>query len=334
MAAGPRWSTGTPTCPGAAWSTGWTAGPRNWPAFGIGAGAWFGAMLGNVPEMVILAAAASKLGAVLVPLDPTLASRELDMILEAAPLRALITRPHGGDTPTPAPASPSRGDGRKAGPPPRTREPPPAAGDAAERSPLPPQSPRCSTRRGPGHRAVHRRRRRRSQGGHPLRGAAGGHRRDRGRGPEHRRRGAGAGGGAAAQQLRLRRRTAGAAVLGGDPLPGGRGVGEAADQAAARRTHRRVPRQPVRAGGAVARGGGETPHRQERPVSQLGVNPAGRRGRRVSRAVPGARAVLLPQHRDRTDQPGSRRQGSGHRGQALSRRRAAHGQRRHAGARR
>ncbi len=39
--------------------------------FGIGAGAWFGAMLGNVPEMVILAAAASKLGAVLVPLDPT-----------------------------------------------------------------------------------------------------------------------------------------------------------------------------------------------------------------------------------------------------------------------
>jgi acyl-CoA synthetase (AMP-forming)/AMP-acid ligase II len=83
--------------------------------FGIGAGAWFGAMLGNVPEMVILAAAASKLGAVLVPLDPTLASRELDMILEAAPLRALITRPHGGDTPTPAPVSPSRSDGRKTG---------------------------------------------------------------------------------------------------------------------------------------------------------------------------------------------------------------------------
>ena len=85
--------------------------------FGIGAGAWFGVMLGNVPEMVILAAAASKLGAVLVPLDPTLASRELDMILEAAPLRALITRPHGGDTPTPAPVSPSRGDGRKDRPP-------------------------------------------------------------------------------------------------------------------------------------------------------------------------------------------------------------------------
>ena len=84
--------------------------------FGIGPGVWFGAMLGNVPELVILAAAASKLGAVLVPLDPTLASRELDMILEAAPLRALITRPHGGDTPTPAPVSPARSDGRRGGP--------------------------------------------------------------------------------------------------------------------------------------------------------------------------------------------------------------------------
>jgi acyl-CoA synthetase (AMP-forming)/AMP-acid ligase II len=82
--------------------------------FGIGPGVWFGAMLGNVPELVILAAAASKLGAVMVPLDPTLASRELDMILEAAPLRALITRPHGGDTPTPTPMSPTRSDGRKA----------------------------------------------------------------------------------------------------------------------------------------------------------------------------------------------------------------------------
>ena len=81
--------------------------------FGVGPGTWFGVMLGNVPELVILSAAASKLGAVLVPLDPTIASRELDMILEAAPLRALITRPHGGDTPTPAPPSPARGDGRK-----------------------------------------------------------------------------------------------------------------------------------------------------------------------------------------------------------------------------
>ena len=83
--------------------------------FGIGPGSWFGVMLGNVPELVILALAASKLEAVLVPLDPTTASRELDMILDAAPLRALITRPHGGDLPTPTPVS-ARSDGRKAGP--------------------------------------------------------------------------------------------------------------------------------------------------------------------------------------------------------------------------
>jgi acyl-CoA synthetase (AMP-forming)/AMP-acid ligase II len=83
-------------------------------ALGVVPGTWVGVMLGNVPEFVILAAACSKLEAVLVPLDPTTASRELDMILEAAPLRALVTRPHGGDAPTPAPPSPVRTDGRKA----------------------------------------------------------------------------------------------------------------------------------------------------------------------------------------------------------------------------
>jgi long-chain acyl-CoA synthetase len=82
-------------------------------SFGVGPGSWLGVMLGNVPEFVILAAAASKLNVVFVPLDPTTASRELDMILEAAPLRALITRPHGGDTPTPAAAAPPRADGRR-----------------------------------------------------------------------------------------------------------------------------------------------------------------------------------------------------------------------------
>ncbi len=83
-------------------------------ALGVVPGTWVGVMLGNVPELVILAAACSKLEAVLVPLDPTTASRELDMILEAAPLRALVTRPHGGDAPTPAPVSPARTDGRRA----------------------------------------------------------------------------------------------------------------------------------------------------------------------------------------------------------------------------
>ena len=69
-------------------------------ALGIGPGNWVGVMLGNVPDFVILSLALSKLGAVLVPLDPTTSSRDLDMILEAAPLRALITRPRGADPST------------------------------------------------------------------------------------------------------------------------------------------------------------------------------------------------------------------------------------------
>ncbi|HXJ20783.1 MAG TPA: class I adenylate-forming enzyme family protein [Polyangia bacterium] len=66
-------------------------------ALGIGAGSWVGLMLGNVPDFVILALALSKIDAVVVPLDPTTGNRELEMVLEAAPLRALVTRPRGGE---------------------------------------------------------------------------------------------------------------------------------------------------------------------------------------------------------------------------------------------
>ena len=66
-------------------------------ALGIAPASWVGLMLGNVPDFVILALALSKIDAVLVPLDPTTGNRELEMILEAAPLRALITRPRGGE---------------------------------------------------------------------------------------------------------------------------------------------------------------------------------------------------------------------------------------------
>lgn len=66
-------------------------------AMGIASGSWVGLMLGNVPDFVILALALSKIDAVVVPLDPTLGNRELEMMLEAAPLRALITRPRGGE---------------------------------------------------------------------------------------------------------------------------------------------------------------------------------------------------------------------------------------------
>src|SRR4051812_12173044 len=93
-------------------------------ALGIGAGTWVGVMLGNVPDFVILALALSKLEAVLVPVDPTTSSRDLDMILEAAPVRALITRPRRGDSVTSAPPIGLRVGGR-ATPPPFLPAPPP-----------------------------------------------------------------------------------------------------------------------------------------------------------------------------------------------------------------
>jgi long-chain acyl-CoA synthetase len=65
-------------------------------AMGIGKGHWVGLMLGNVPDFAILSLALSKIGATVVPLDPTTGTRDLALILEHAPLRALITRPRGG----------------------------------------------------------------------------------------------------------------------------------------------------------------------------------------------------------------------------------------------
>ena len=62
---------------------------------GIKEGDWVGLMLGNVPDFVILALALSKLDAAIVPIDPTTGSRELELVLAAAPLRALVTRPRG-----------------------------------------------------------------------------------------------------------------------------------------------------------------------------------------------------------------------------------------------
>jgi long-chain acyl-CoA synthetase len=62
--------------------------------FGIGAGDWVGLMLGSVPEFVVLALALSKLEAVVVPLDPTLSGRDLNMVFAATHLRALVTRPN------------------------------------------------------------------------------------------------------------------------------------------------------------------------------------------------------------------------------------------------
>lgn len=64
---------------------------------GLRKGAWVGLMLGNVPDFVILALALSKLDITPVPIDPTTGQRELELIMAAAPLRALVTRPRGSD---------------------------------------------------------------------------------------------------------------------------------------------------------------------------------------------------------------------------------------------
>jgi acyl-CoA synthetase (AMP-forming)/AMP-acid ligase II len=66
-------------------------------SMGIAAGDWVGLMLGNDPEFVVLTLALSKLDAVVVPIDPTTGGRDLDMTLDAAPVRAMVTRPNAID---------------------------------------------------------------------------------------------------------------------------------------------------------------------------------------------------------------------------------------------
>jgi long-chain acyl-CoA synthetase len=71
---------------------------QEFAAMGIRKGEWVGLMLGNVPDFVILALALSKVGAAIVPIDPTTASREFELVLETVPLRALVTRPRGSES--------------------------------------------------------------------------------------------------------------------------------------------------------------------------------------------------------------------------------------------
>lgn len=70
---------------------------QEFKSMGIKEGAWVGLMLGNVPDFVILALALSKLDAAVVPIDPTTGARELELMLSAAPLRGLVTRPRGSE---------------------------------------------------------------------------------------------------------------------------------------------------------------------------------------------------------------------------------------------
>ncbi len=105
---------------------------QEFKAMGIREGAWVGLMLGNVPDFVILALALSKLDAAVVPIDPTTGARELELMLTAAPLRALVTRPRGSEgsitasgqtTPPPTTTAPRPRSSR-------TTVPPSAAGGA------------------------------------------------------------------------------------------------------------------------------------------------------------------------------------------------------------
>ncbi|HUQ06157.1 MAG TPA: class I adenylate-forming enzyme family protein [Kofleriaceae bacterium] len=111
---------------------------QEFKAMGIKDGAWVGLMLGNVPDFVILALALSKLDAAVVPIDPTTGARELELMLTAAPLRALVTRPRGSEgsitasgqtTPPPVTPQPRRGN-RTTVPPGVTTAPGPAAAAA------------------------------------------------------------------------------------------------------------------------------------------------------------------------------------------------------------
>ncbi len=81
---------------------------QEFASMGVARGQWVGLMLGNVPDFAILALALSKLGATVVPLDPTTGARDLGLILEHAPLRALVTRPRGGVEAAPQPLALSR----------------------------------------------------------------------------------------------------------------------------------------------------------------------------------------------------------------------------------
>jgi len=105
---------------------------QEFKSMGIKEGAWVGLMLGNVPDFVILALALSKLDAAIVPIDPTTGGRELELILAAAPLRALVTRPRGSEgsisangTSAPVPPStlPRSRVARPTAPPPREATP-------------------------------------------------------------------------------------------------------------------------------------------------------------------------------------------------------------------
>ena len=97
---------------------------QEFQGMGLKQGEWVGLMLGNVPDFAILTLALSRLGVTVVPIDPTTGSRELELALDAVPLRALITRPRGSDQTMPLDPAARRAqveDDRKKPDPPENR---------------------------------------------------------------------------------------------------------------------------------------------------------------------------------------------------------------------
>ncbi len=105
---------------------------QEFKAMGLGKDAWVGLMLGNVPDFVILALALSRLKATIVPIDPTTGARELELIMAAAPLRALVTRPRGSEATAGAPGAPGTGNGSATSSRPITIPPPIRDAEQAE----------------------------------------------------------------------------------------------------------------------------------------------------------------------------------------------------------
>jgi long-chain acyl-CoA synthetase len=89
---------------------------RELGSLGVRQGDWVGLLLGNDPELVVLILALSKLEAVPVPLDPTMGTRDLELTLATAPMRALVTRPNAIE---PFVTSPGALRVEKTSPPPR-----------------------------------------------------------------------------------------------------------------------------------------------------------------------------------------------------------------------
>ena len=299
---------------------------------GIGPGAWVGLMLGNVPDFVILTLAVSKVEGVVVPLDPTTGNRELEMILEAAPLRALVTRPRGGEGVQAAAGLPYYAA------PPVARPPagPPSKFAPEIRRRLQGTLLSCSLyKRAPLANLVDEGRDApavvqftASVGGDPkgvVKTAAnlGAAAQAIGKtlGVTHNDRVLVHD--AAAHELRLRLRPAGRARERHHPVPGGRGVAEADRQAAARADHRLLRGQPRALRFAGARPDHQAAQDGRRPLPELGLGAAREHRRQLPRALRHPPALLLPRHAGGSAGDRSRGQGARDRRPRVRRRRGA-----------